>query len=243
MIRIAIAAFMLLVGALHTHGAQAAEKIYLNSGIRDPFTTKNKDGFVDLIVKEAFARIGVEAEVIIYQDASKSLGNANAGIDDGAALRIKGMEKKFTNLVMVPEKLMDNDFIAYSWGMNTKVDDWESLNKYKVAYIDGWHIFKNNIKDHPALSTVKTPQRLFDALSQLQVDIILYERWQGLWRAKELGVNFTANEPPLVSMEMYMYLNIKHKDKAIDAAIALADMKKDGTYEKIYTQTLGKYLN
>ena len=243
MIRNAIAACVLLfVGVFHTH-ALGAEKIYLNSGIRDPFTTRNKDGFVDLVVKEAFARIGVEAEVVVYQNASKSLSNANAGVDDGAALRIKGTNKKFTNLVMVPEKLMDNDFVAYYWGINIKIDDWESLNKYKVAYIDGWQIFEDNTKGHPALSAVENPQMLFDELSQLKVDIILYERWQGLWRARELGLDLTANEPPLASMEMYMYLNIKHEDKVEAVAKSLADMKKDGTYEKIYNLTLGKYLN
>ncbi len=234
---------LLLTGIFYTHEAASAEKIYLNSGIRDPFTTQKKDGFIDLLVKEVFARIGVEAEIVVYQDASKSLSNANSGVDDGAALRIAGIDKKFTNLVMIPEKLMDNDFVAYSLGMGVKVENWESLNKYKTAYVNGWQIFKNNTKDHPSIVTVKSPQEMFDKLSQLQVDVILYERWQGLWRAKELGIELASHEPPLVSREMFMYLNSKHKDKVSEAAKELANMKKDGTYEKIYNLTLKKYLN
>lgn len=109
---------LLLGGMFYAETAFSAEKIYLNSAIREPFATPNKDGFVDLIVREAFARIGVDAEVIVYQDSSKSLSNANSGVDDGAALRIKGIEKQFPNLIMVPEKLMDNDFVAYSMGMD-----------------------------------------------------------------------------------------------------------------------------
>ena len=238
-----VTCMLLLVGVFHTHEAAGAEKIYLNSGIRDPFTTQNKEGFINLIVKEVFARIGVDAEVIVYQNSSKLLGNANSGVDDGAALRIKGIDKKFINLVMVPEKLMNNDFIAYSLSMDVKVDGWKSLNKYKVAYIDGWQIFKSNTKAHPAINAVKSPQELFDELSQSKVDIILYERWQGLWRANELGISLVSHYPALASREMFMYLNIKHKDKVAVAAKALAHMKKDGTYEKIYNRALGKYLN
>ncbi|MDH5188009.1 MAG: transporter substrate-binding domain-containing protein [Rhodospirillaceae bacterium] len=233
------AIFVLLLSVMfHFDGALAAEKIYLSSGIRDPFTTINKDGFIDQIVREAFSRIGVDAEVIVYQNSAKSLSNANSGIDDGAALRIKGIDKKFTNLVIVPEKLMDNDFIAYSLGMNKMVSDWKSLEKYKITHIEGWQIFKNNTKNHPNVTLVKTPQEMFDSLSQLEIDVILYERWQGLWRAKEMGLKVKSHEPPLASVEMFMYLNNKHKDKAIPVATALAQMKKDGTYERIYNQTL-----
>lgn len=234
----------LVVGALcNFSGALAAEKIYLSSGIRDPFTTLAKDGFIDQIVREAFARIGIDAEIIVYQDSGKSLANADAGIDDGAALRIKGIETTFINLVMVPEKLMDNDFVAYSLGMNILVDGWESLNKYKTTYLEGWQIFKNNTQNHPSIVTVKTPQDMFDDLVQLNTEVILYERWQGLWRAKELGLKLKSLEPPLASMEMFMYLNKKHKDKATKVAMALVQMKNDGTYEKIYNQTLAKLIN
>ena len=234
-----ISAIFILLFAFSFDGALAADKIYLSSGIRDPFTTADKNGFIDQIVREVFSRIGIEAEVIVYQDSAKSLANANSGIDDGAALRIKGIEKKFTNLVMVPEKLMDNDFIAYSLGMGARVTDWQSLKKYKTQYIEGWQIFKNNTQDHPQVSAVKTPQEMFDNLSQLKTEVILYERWQGLWRAREMGVKLKSHEPPLVSVEMFIYLNNKHKNKAIPAAMALIEMKKDGTYERIYNKTLG----
>ena len=234
-----IAVFALLFAlVINFGGALAEEKIYLSSGIRDPFTTAGKDGFIDQIVREVFSRIGVEAEVVVYQDSAKSLSNANAGIDDGAALRIKGIDKKFTNLVMVPEKLMDNDFVAYSLGMGARVTNWQSLKNYKTQYIEGWQIFKNNTQDHPQVSAVKTPQEMFDNLSQLETEVILYERWQGLWRAREMGLKLKAHEPPLASVEMFMYLNSRHKDKVAPAAIALAQMKKDGTYEKIYNETL-----
>lgn len=235
------AVFVVLAVTLPPQMSFGAEKIYLNTGIRDPFTTENKAGFIDLIVKEAFSRVGVDAGVIVYQDSAKSLANANTGIDDGAALRVEGLEKKFPNLIRVPEKLMDNDFVAYAIDDNIKVKDWQSLNTYRVGFIRGWQIFLANTKEHKNLTLTKSPQELIDLLAENEVEVILYERWQGLWRADQLGLNLISQEPPLVSKEMFMYLNEKHSGIVDDVANALADMKSDGTYDKIFNQTLMRY--
>lgn len=220
--------------------AYAMETITLNTGIRDPFTTKDKDGFVDRVIKEVFHRIGVEADVIVYQNSAKSLENANVGIDDGVALRIEGLEKKFPNLMRVPEKLMDNDFVAYSTKVPYATDNWASMDGFKIAHVNGWQIFQNNLAGHKATSKTKNAQQMFDLLTANEVDFILYERWQGLWRAQQLGVPIQASEPPLASMKMFMYLHKKHAHLVEGAAAALADMKKDGTYGKIFNQTLGR---
>ena len=124
----------------------AIDQIVLNTGIRDPFTTQDNSGFIDLIVQETFRRIGVDAKVTVYQNSAKSLVNANSGIDDGVALRIKGLEKKFPNLIRVPEKIMDNDFVAYSIGKPVVTDNWAAMDGKKIAYINGWQIFQNNLE-------------------------------------------------------------------------------------------------
>lgn len=232
---------VLLAITLPPQSSFGAEKLYLNTGIRDPFTTTDQTGFINLIIKEAFSRVGIDAEVIVYQDSAKSLGNANSGIDDGAALRVEGLEKKFPNLIRVPEKLMDNDFVAYSVDPSIKVDGWESLNGLSVAFVRGWQIFLANTKGHKSLTLTKSAQEMLDLLADEHVQVILYERWQGLWRANQLGLNLITHEPPLASKEMFVYLNEKHRDIVGDVAKALADMKKDGTYENIFDQTLAQY--
>jgi len=218
----------------------ASDAIVLNTGVRDPFTTSANDGFVDRLVAEAFRRAGRKANVIVYQNSAKSLENANRGIDDGVALRIKGLEKKFPNLIRVPEKVMDNDFVAYAMSKPIETPDWSALAGYRIAYVNGWQIFQNNLKDHKQATKTKSAQQMFDLLSANKVDLMLYERWQGLWRAKQLGLRFIAGEPPLAKMEMFFYLNKKHESLVPEIAKALADMKRDGSYEEIFVQTLGK---
>ena len=49
----------------------------------------------------------------------------------------QGVGKKFPNLVRVKERLIQNDFVAYSKGLEFNTDTWKSLLAFEVAYIHG----------------------------------------------------------------------------------------------------------
>ena len=245
-----ILTFVVLTGIVPVASAFGLQKsayglheIILNTGIRQPFTTRDKSGFVDVMVREMFRRVGINAKVIVYQNSSKSLSNADMGIDDGVALRIKGLEKKYPNLVRVPEKIMDNDFVAYSIKKAIITDSWDSLRNAKIAHINGWQIFQNNLAGHPSIAMTKNAQQMFDLLSAGKVDFMLYERWQGLWRAQQMGVSIQVSEPPLAKREMFMYLHKKHLNVVEKVSTALSEMKKDGIYKMIFKATLGQLKN
>ena len=231
-----------LVVFLSGEALAADKKIVLNTGVRNPFTTAEHNGFLDELYKEVFRRIGYDATVSIYEASARSLKVANDGVDDGVALRIKGLEKKFPNLIRVPEKVMDNDFVAYSFGLNQEIKGWNSLDNNSIAYIIGWQIFNNNLGHHKDVIRTKDADQLFSLFKGNRVDYILYERWQGLWRAQQLGLKVSVHEPPLAKREMFMYLHKKHAGLVDKAAAALADMKRDGTYQKIVDRTLTPLL-
>ncbi|MDX1736618.1 MAG: hypothetical protein R3261_00160, partial [Alphaproteobacteria bacterium] len=140
--------------------AIAEDKIYLNTGIRAPFTTPDRKGFVDRIVAETFKRAGLTAEVIVYQNSARSLENANSGLDDGLALRIKGLDKKYQNLIRIPEKVMDNDFVAYSNKPIQLTDGFKSLDGLRTGYLRGWQIFKNNLTKHKSVFIFVSAQEM-----------------------------------------------------------------------------------
>jgi len=67
----------------------AAEPLRLNSGVGAPYFLPDRRGFLDLLVPEVFRRIGVAAEATQYSASERAMINANNGIDDGVAMRIK----------------------------------------------------------------------------------------------------------------------------------------------------------
>ena len=233
----ACGALALWLGIVASGGA-AAQALYLNTGVREPYTTPERTGFLDQLVSELFGRLGIAAQVLVYEATERGIINANKGIEDGLVLRIRGLEKAYGNLVMVPEKLIDNDFVAISVSKDFATDSWGSLQPYEIAYIIGWKVFEANLPAAKEITTVRDADQLFNLLGADRTEIILYERWQGQWRLRQSGASGRILEPPLARTEMFMYL---HKDKADlvpRVSEELSRMKRDGSYQAIFDRTL-----
>lgn len=218
--------------------AAAGDVLVLNTGVRAPYTQPDRSGFLDRVVAELFRRIGLQAEVQVYEASERAMLNADAGIEDGMAMRIKGLEAQYPNLIRVPEKVIDNDFVAYSRRHAFPTRNWEALAPHHVAHIIGWKVFEKNLGSRGEITRVRNAQQLFELLRQDRADVILYERWQGLWWSRQMAPDARLLEPPLASQEMFIYLHRKHAPLVGKVAAALAAMKQDGSYGRIFDDTL-----
>lgn len=216
----------------------AAEPLRLNTGNRAPYTTEARDGFLDRLAAEAFRRAGSDARIQTYESSERAFLNADNGIDDGVALRIRGIEKLYANLVMVPESIIDNDFVACSLGMDVPTEDWNALAPYHVIHLVGWKIFELNLPAGTQATRVREASQMFYLLQQGRGDLVLYERWQALWWARQLGLRIHILQPPLARQEMFFYLHKKHGPLVDKVAAALAEMKRDGSYKRIFDASL-----
>lgn len=215
-----------------------AEPLRLNSGVRAPYFQPDKSGFIDQLVPEVFRRIGVEAVGVQYAASERAMINANNGVDDGLVLRIRGLEKAYPNLVLIDEKIIDNDFVAYAKQADFVTTSFAALKGRQVAFINGWKIFEANLPGDVAVTKVQEAKQLFTLLDQDRADVVLYERWQGNQILKESGIRAQVLAPPLATSEMFMYLHKKHAHLAEPAARALRAMKADGTWRRIAAGSL-----
>lgn len=218
--------------------AGAGEALVLNTGVRAPYTQPDRSGFLDRLMAELFRRVGVKAEVQVYEASERAMQNANAGLDDGMAMRIRGLDAQYPNLIRVPEKVIDNDFVAYSRRHRFATRSWEALAPYQVAHIIGWKVFEGNLGGRKDITLVRNAEQLFELLRQDRTEVVLYERWQGLWLTREMAIDARLLEPPLASQEMFIYLHRRHAPLVDGVAKALATMKQDGSYKRIVDETL-----
>lgn len=219
--------------------AQAGDKLILSTSVVAPYTTPERQGFLDQLIPAIFREVGQDAEVQVYPNASeRSLLNANEGIDDGQALRVGGLDKLYPNLIQVPEPIITNDFVALGVNQRFATPDWNALRPYTVSYIIGWKVFEANVPTSIARTPVRDAEQMFTLLARGRVDVVLYERWQGLEQARASGVPALVMEPPLVSTPMYMYLHKKHAALVPRVARALAGLKQNGAYQRIHAATL-----
>ncbi|WP_198265724.1 substrate-binding periplasmic protein [sulfur-oxidizing endosymbiont of Gigantopelta aegis] len=228
--------FILFINLINS-SAWAEPVIVFSSGKADPFVTTAHDGFYDLILKEMFQRIGLSAKAEL-QPSERSLINANSGINDGNVARIIGLEKKYKNLIRVPEKMVDYEFVAFTKNKNITIKNWDSLEAYNIAYITGWKIFEKNVKHYKSLVRTQNIEQLFQLLEKNRIDIALYDRWSGAWKVKQLKSDIFHLQPPIVSKKMYLYVHKKHKALIPSLTKSLQSMKEDGTYQQIFKKTL-----
>jgi len=214
--------------------------IVLNTTGKPPLNNEQMQGFMDLVAVEAFKRIGITLKTVSLP-AERALLNANKHKTDGEMSRIADLQHKYPNLVQVPEKIMDWEFVAIGKsGLNSKLG-WRSLVDKRVAFINGWKILEENITP---VTKVKDSDSLFRLLQNQRVDFVVYERWAGAKYIKDLSLHYVSLKlPALAKPEMFIYLNKKHAQLVNKLAVALRNMKTDGTYSQIEEQTLKQYTD
>lgn len=238
--RLGLAAVLLALCGAAAPGP-ARPVLYLGTGVGEPYTTADRRGFLDRIVAEMFGRLGYDARVTVYDSSARALLQADSGLDDGQALRVKGLEQKYRNLMPVPALLMMNDFVACSMKAAPASVDWAGLKPFVLTYILGWKVFEDHLTAGHEVTAAQDGPQMFTMLANGRADICLYERWQALALAERMHLPVTVLEPPLVRIPMFIYLHRKHAALVPGAAAALQAMREDGTYQAIFQDTLGRY--
>lgn len=211
----------------------------VSTSYKNLLSNPEQTGMLDLIVKEAFRRIGIDAE-IVFTPTERSLADVNAGLLDAEINRIKGMEKNFPNLVRIPEPNMVMEFVAFS-KKDYRIDGWESIRNLHIGLVSGWKILEENTKGFPHVVKVPTETELFNMLDLDRIDIALYSKLTGYEQIHLTGLEGIRHlEPPLASRNMYLYLHKKHSDLIEPLARALKSMKEDGTYRRIVQEATSR---
>lgn len=207
--------------------------LIFNSATQAHLLTETQDGFLDQLTREALRRIGYQL-TIERLPAERALRSANMGIIDGEIIRIKGIEKIYKNLVRVPEKMIDMEFVVISKQNIDLRNGWNSLAGKTVAFIRGWKILEKNVPPTALVTRVNNADKLFSLINNNRVELIIYESLGGNFIINKMNLdNVKIQSPPLASREMFMYLNKKHLALVPGLAQQLVDMKKDGSYKKL----------
>lgn len=235
--------FFILILLLMSPCARAGQPLtlVLNDTNEPPFTTALKDGFLDTIATEAFRRAGARLQ-LVKLPAERGLINANAGIEDGDLTRIAGLEKLYPNLVRVPEKLIDWEFVAYSKHRNIAAT-WSAIRKQIVGHITGWKIYEQHLQGAQQVVSTYDARQMFSLLARDRIDVALYARWMGQAYIRQLKLkDIYQLKPGLAKKEMFIYLHKRHAAIVPRLANALHSLKEEGVYQRLKREKLAVYI-
>lgn len=235
-----LAGFLAMALLLPALPAAGSPVLVLNDTNEPPYTTPERNGFLDVIAGEAFRRAGAELR-LVKLPPERGLINANEGTEDGDLTRIAGLEKQYPNLVRVPEKLLDWEFSAFSKDSSIAAN-WPVLQSHSVGHIKGWKIYERALAGAERVTTANDPEQLMRLLELDRVEVVLYERWLGLALLKKQGIQGVQPLAPLLAKrEMFIYLNRQHAALVPKLAQALRAMKREGFYQRVYNEKLRPY--
>ena len=211
----------------------AADKPVINVSTlvgEDPATD-----IAELVLREAYGRLGYKLEVHRLP-GERTLIYANEGRMDGELYRKLGMDRTYTNLVIVPVPLMTYEIVVFTHGTIFVVNGWDSLRPFTIGHVRGIKIVQENtagMKTEP----VPTMAQAFQKMMVGRTDIVVGNRQSGMSVIKSLKLDEVhVLSPPLAAFPVYHYLHRKHETLATQLAAVLRQMRSEKIIESIQQQ-------
>ncbi|WP_319583621.1 transporter substrate-binding domain-containing protein [uncultured Pseudodesulfovibrio sp.] len=189
------------------------------------------------VLKEAYERIGVKVEGR-RMPAARSLEMADTGQVDGDVNRIEAIEEQYPNLIRVdvPVNLLEGIVLT----CNTSLEhvNPEAISKLHLGIKIGNRYAEMLTQDMPDVTKLPYEKKLMALLLEGRLDALLVDRaWAKAEMAKPGMECLRINEPPLVVVPLYHYLNRRHKDLVPMITGELRAMRESGEIDRILGTT------
>ncbi len=198
------------------------------------YTTASDESILsDRLVYSALSLLGYDMVLDAYP-MRYAIEMANSGERDGLIGQIGGLNKEYSDLVMVPETIGTVYYHCISLDIApAHVSSWEELSGLKVGVMyQKKYILDSLPKDVAEITQADTYDELFTLLRNGTIDVVVLTQYSPSTLLIPSG--FIMSDP-IDSMECYTYLNKRYGYLAGDLAIAIKTVKEN----KLHT---GSYL-
>ena len=185
------------------------------------------------VLKAAYARLGYNVET--YKGpAARLLADSNAGLTDGEVHRIAAIAPNYHHLIRVDAQINTVEGVIVSCGKLPEIRTVDELGKYRVAVRIGNVYATDLTKDLPNVTRTPDADRMMEMLLGHRVDYILTDRsWITMQQQLPGRECLRVQEPPLVSIPLYHYLHIRHRELVPAITKVLREIVASGEAETI----------
>ena len=225
--KIATAGFIVYVIITFGVSAQAKYSLVISTFADDPFSAH-----AEAVLQEAYKKADLSLE-IVKTSGERAIQLSNSGETDGELYRIKGINSKYTHLVMVPVPVCHSEIVVFTKSKEFVIKGWKSLKPYKIGMLRGAKYAEKNTKGMNRFMATKTEQ-LYYMLDQDRLDIVVNSVITGLGELEKTGIRgIRILKPPLEKHAVFHYLHKKNKALVPRLESVLREMEKAGRIRKI----------
>lgn len=196
------------------------------------------------VMAEAYKRMDMKLEVRLLP-AERALQASNDGEVDGELYRMKNISQSYPNLILIPVAVVNiNEMVFTKKGKKFSVKSWDSLLPYKVGYRKGIKVIETNLVKGTDAEAVTTLDQLFMKLESGRNDVVVETQLSGLQTINKQGLkDIVMLEPPLSSLPLFHFLNVKNKRLVEPLTSVLKKMEKDGVIRNIQKKAIQSIIS
>jgi polar amino acid transport system substrate-binding protein len=185
------------------------------------------------VLKEAYSRIGVKIQARRLP-AARSLEMAENGEVDGEVNRIEAIDEQYPHLmrIEVPVNLLEGVVLTCDTPLEHVT--LEAIGKLHLGIKIGNRYAEMLTKGMADVTRLPHEKKLMNLLLEGRLDALLVDRaWAEAEKAKPGMECLRVNEPPLIVVPLYHYLNRRHADLAPLITGELRAMRESGEIDRI----------
>lgn len=188
------------------------------------------------VVREAYRRLDISVTTVEYP-ALRALQVSNSGMVDGELFRAGGVQEAFSNLIMIPVPIYENEWVAFAKSRNFSLDGCDSLRSYRIAIERGVPPAENCTRGMQVLALTNEIQ-MFKMVFVGRADIAVDALLDGLAVMKDNNIKgLTPLQPALFKAQLYHYLHQKNQHLVEPITNAIREVANEGLpmeYERAY---------
>ncbi|MEZ7197950.1 substrate-binding periplasmic protein [Pseudodesulfovibrio karagichevae] len=185
------------------------------------------------VLREAYSRIGITVEAKRLP-AARSLEMAEKGQVDGEVNRIRAIEEQYPRLMRIDVPVNRLEGVVMTCSTSLEHVSLEAIRKLHLGIKIGNRYAEMLTDGMPTVTRLPHEEKLMKLLLEGRLDALLVDRaWAEAEMAKPGMGCLRVNEPPLVVVPLYHYLNRRHAALVPLITAELRAMRESGEIDRI----------
>jgi polar amino acid transport system substrate-binding protein len=195
------------------------------------------------VLTVAYGKLGIDIKGIRLP-AARALAQSDAGLTDGEVHRIKAIAPQHPQLLLIDVPINRVEAMALSCNQSVDTSSLAAMRDRRIGIKVGTLYAERLTKGMPNVTRMPSETMLMELLLAHRLDVVIGDRPWALTQLAGVGHECVRiNEPPLMSIPVYHYLNVRHATLAPDIRRVLQEMKDSGEMDEIVRSALAAVVD